>query len=88
MLPVSPAHFNHLSNSGKYALLELHGTYLNCFYYSNSYKICLFSMFNYYVEVYYRESNDKLLGATAFDDDDTLQPFLETTDIRPVVALL
>lgn len=88
MLPVSVDHFNHLANSGKYALLEDHGIYLDCFYISNSYKICLFALFHYYVEVYYREANDKLLGALAFDDDAKLQPFLESTDISPVVSLL
>lgn len=85
MLPVTVKHYNHLSNSDKYALLEDHGVYLDIFYIANSYKICLFALFDYYVEVYYRESNDKLLGAMAFNDDTRLEPFLHQMDITTLL---
>jgi hypothetical protein len=86
MLFIIPSEFNSLPDSDKYALLEDFGVYLDQFYITGPKKICLFSLFHYYVEVYYQEPNDKLSGAFAFDDYGRLDPFLTEIDLASLYA--
>jgi hypothetical protein len=85
-MPLSVETFNGLPNSQKYAVIEDHGVYLDAYHIVGKKKICLFSLFDYYVEVYYDQGSDLLRGAYAFTDFSRLDPFLADIDISQVYA--
>jgi hypothetical protein len=58
--------FNQLSNAEKNWLLEYEGAYLQTFRIEGNYKVALFSLYDYYVEVWLNQSTDELMKASAF----------------------
>lgn len=80
--------FNHLRYSDKYALLEQYGTYLDVYRLKAPYKIALFALNGYYVEVWLNQVSDELHKAEAFDDYTRLDPFLSSIDVSGLYAML
>lgn len=59
-----------------------------CFLATRLYKnfsILLYQLDNFYVEVYHNLRFDVMQGLRCFEDDETLQPYLETIDISHLV---
>ena len=65
------------------ALLE-HGIYLTDRLYKN-FSIFLYQLDKFYVEVYHNLRYDIMQGMRCFEDDDALQPYLESIDISCLV---
>ena len=80
--------FNRLSNPEKWAVIEDSGTYLEVFRMDGKTKICLFALFNYYVEVYYNQVNDRLIKAVAFSSYKRLDSFIAGIDLSGIYAYL
>lgn len=66
------------------ALLE-HGIFLTERLYKN-FSIFLYQLDNFYVEVYHNLRYDIMQGMRCFEDDETLQPYLESIDISCLVS--
>jgi hypothetical protein len=64
-------------------LLE-RGTFLTDRLYKN-FSIILYQVDNFYVEVYHNLRFDIMQGMRCFQDDEALQPFLESIDISCLV---
>lgn len=84
----TPAEFNRLANPQKWAIIEDHGTYMELCRLQGELKICLFSLADYYVEVFYHPKQDRLLKAAAFVYSNRLDPYLKQIDILPIYAVL
>lgn len=80
--------FNHLSNNDKYALLEEYGTYLDVYRLKAPYKIALFELNGYYVEVWLNQISDELKKAEAFDEYERLDLFLSSIDVSALYRCL
>ena len=65
-------------------LLE-HGNFLADRLYKN-FSIFLYQLDSFYVEVYHNLRFDILQGIRCFEDDDALQPYLESIDISCLVS--
>lgn len=53
-----------------------------------NYKIALFELSGYYVEVWLNQVTDKLLKTVAFDHYEKLDPFLNAVDITSIYKVL
>lgn len=80
--------FNRLTTEDQYDALEQHGVYLKAFRIKRPFKITLFSLCSFYVEVWLNQASDELKKAFAFNDYKRLDPFLPSVDISPVYSLL
>lgn len=60
------------------------GIFLADRFYKN-FSIFLYQLDNFYVEVYHNLRFDILQGMRCFEDDDALQPYLESIDISCLV---
>jgi hypothetical protein len=80
--------FNSISNQSKYAVLEDLGTYLGVYKMQGNYKIALFELHDYYVEVWLDLITDKLYRAVAFAEYEKLDPFIAGIDLTGIYALL
>ena len=65
-------------------LLE-RGIFLTDRLYKN-FSIFLYQLDNFYVEVYHNLRYDIMQGMRCFEDDDALQPYLESIDISCLVS--
>jgi hypothetical protein len=77
--------FNRLTNPEKYGTLEDNGIYLDCYRIEGPFKIALFSMHSFYVEVYLNQGTDRLVKALAFNSYKRLDPFLENININELL---
>jgi hypothetical protein len=84
----TPAEFNQFANPEKWAIIEDYGIYLDVYRMEGELKICLFSLFNYYVEVFYQPKQDKLKKAAALISWDGLDPYLKQINIAGLCACL
>lgn len=50
------------------------------------YKILLYQIASFYVEVYYQYFQGKMIKLKSFVDTDLLDPYLNTIDIEPLLA--
>lgn len=80
--------FNSFSTQKKYATLEDFGTYLGVYRLQGNYKIALFDLNGFYVEVWLNQITDQLLKADGFEEYEGLDPFLRSVDISPIYQLL
>ena len=80
--------FSRLSKSEQYGLLEDYGSFLEAFYVDGPYKVALFELNGFYVEVWLNQKTDKLLKAVAFDDYNKLDLFLKQVDITSIYSML
>lgn len=80
--------FNRLQESQRYDLLENYGTYLETDRYETGYKVALFHLFQYYVEVWLHEKTGALYKAHAFSSYEKLDPFLDNININDIHAWL
>jgi hypothetical protein len=82
-----PLHqFNGFTAEEKLYILDLHGTYLETYRMEGCYKVALFSIFNYYVELWHNLSTDELENAKAFISYKRLDAFLNEINIAPAFA--
>ena len=76
--------FTHLNDARQAEALLRHGTFLTDRLYKN-FSIFLYQLDNFYVEVYHNLMYDIMQGMRCFEDDDALQPYLESIDISCLV---
>lgn len=76
--------FTTLNEARQAETLLARGTYLADRLYKN-FSIFLYQLDNFYVEVYHNLRYDIMQGMRCFEDDDALQPYLETIDISCLV---
>lgn len=80
--------FNRLSSPQKYGILEDTGIYLDVFRIEGPFKIALFSLENFYCEVWLNQKTDQLFKAVAFSSYKKLDPFLAAIDLTEVYTSL
>jgi hypothetical protein len=80
--------FNSFPTQKKYAILEDFATYLGVYRLLGNYKIALFELSGYYVEVWLNQVTDKLWKAEAFSEYEKLDPYLMSIDLSPVYSCL
>ena len=80
--------FNLLTNEEKFKILETKAVYLSLYRLTGTFKIALFQMNGYYIEVWLNTSNNDLFKAVAFDDYGLLDSYIEKVDIRAAFACL
>lgn len=78
--------FNQLTQPQRYRIIEEHGTYLGVFVLRGVFKIALFELFDFYVELYYNQATDRLHKAVAFHDYGRLDAYLDLVDISGVLV--
>lgn len=78
--------FNTLSNNEKYELVDSHGECLNVSRMSGIYQVALFSLFGFYVEVWFNRPEDKLLKASAFKSYKKLDPYLKEISLKAIIG--
>lgn len=76
--------FKLLNETSQARTLLEKGTFLADRLYKN-FSILLYQLDNFYVEVYHNLRFDIMQGMRCFEDDDALQPYLETIDISGLV---
>jgi hypothetical protein len=76
--------FTHLNEARQAEALLEHGIYLTDRLYKN-FSIFLYQLDKFYVEVYHNLRFDIMQGMRCFEDDDALQPYLESIDISCLV---
>jgi hypothetical protein len=79
--------FNFLDAMAKTEILSLEGTFLaerseGCF------RISLYQVENFYVEIYYHTTRYFYVCIRSFDDEGELSPYLEQIDISEVYRVL
>ena len=77
-------HFNHLAKAAQQQTLLNNGTFL----YERvegPFKIMLYQLDEFYVEVFFSNINNKPSWFKAFNDTEELQPYLETIDVSGLV---
>ena len=79
--------FNKLPNREKLALVEEQGTYLELIRKDSHLKIRLFSLFQFYVEIYFSEGRVQLVTAIGINDQ-KLDQYLSTIDLTEIYAVL
>lgn len=72
--------FTHLDETIQAEILLRRGTFLTERLYKN-FTIFLYQLDGFYVEVYHNLRFNMLQGMRCFEDDETLQPYLESIDI-------
>lgn len=72
--------FTHLDETIQAEMLLQRGTFLTERLYKN-FTIFLYQLDSFYVEVYHNLRFNMLQGMRCFEDDETLQPYLESIDI-------
>jgi hypothetical protein len=87
-MSLTEAEFNRLSTCEQFALLEDEGIYLSVSRVQTIYKIALFSLYGYYVEVWLNRKTDKLVKAFAFSSYSRLDPFLEGINLTSLYSLI
>lgn len=80
--------FNKLGMLDQYGLLRLYGVHLGLKIIKEGYHISLFSLYNYYVEVWSTQTEGKLVRLQAFGSYKKLDPFLKTLDLTLIYCLL
>ena len=80
--------FNALTTSDKYTILEENGIYLDLHRLQGAYKIALFELNGYYVEVWLNRVADLLYKAEAFNEYERLDPYLLAIDLSSIHNLL
>jgi hypothetical protein len=76
--------FTLLDDTSQAETLLDHGIYLTKRLYKN-FSIILYQLDSFYVEVYHNLRFDIMQGMRCFEDDDALQPYLESIDISCLV---
>lgn len=79
--------FNRLTNPEKYAVLEDHAVYLDVYRMDGPFKVALFDLCGYYVEVWLNQKTDQLMKAVAFSSYKRLDLFLQGIDIAAVYSV-
>lgn len=77
--------FTLLNDARQAQILLERGTFLTDRLYKN-FSIILYQLDNFYVEVYHNLRYDIMQGMRCFEDDDALQPYLESIDISCLVS--
>jgi GGDEF domain-containing protein len=72
--------FTHLDDRRQAQTLLAQGIYLTRRLYKN-FSIILYQLDSFYVEIYHNLRFDIMQGMRCFEDDDALQPYLESIDI-------
>lgn len=80
--------FNRLPLPERYSVLEDEGIYLHVFRKEGGYKVALFALSAFYVEVWLNLISDELYKAQAFTSYSRLDPFLSDIDITSIYAAL
>ena len=80
--------FNSFPHPKQYAVLEDFATYLGVYRMHGNYKIALFELHGFCVEVWLNQVTDKLLKAEAFNVYERLDPFLSGIDLNAVYSCL
>lgn len=81
MSALSLSQFNHMATAEKYRWLEHYGIYLQVSRIDGACKVALFSMFDFYVEVWLDIKTDKLVRPSGFINYKKLDPYLQQIDI-------
>jgi hypothetical protein len=77
--------FSLLTETRQAETLLKRGIYLTDRLYKN-FSIILYQLDNFYVEVYHNLRFDIMQGMRCFEDDETLQPYLDSIDISCLVS--
>lgn len=77
--------FTRLNETTQARTLLERGIFLTDRLYKN-FSIILYQLDNFYVEVYHNLRFDILQGMRCFEDDDALQPYLESIDISCLIT--
>ena len=77
--------FNLLSEAGKYNELSKHGVMIGELM-EGEYKIFLYQMHSFYVELYYHRVYRKLKRLTAFSSTENLEDYINQVDLRDLLA--
>ena len=77
--------FTILNEAKQAEALLKKGIFLTERLYKN-FSILLYQLDNFYVEVYHNLRFDVMQGMRCFEDDETLQPYLESIDISCLVS--
>jgi len=80
--------FNKLGILDQYGLLRLYGVHLGVKVIRQGYHVSLFSLYNYYVEVWSKEKEGKLVRLQAFSSYKRLDPFLKRIDLTLIYCLI
>lgn len=75
--------FTQLDDAQQAITLLERGTYVAERLYKN-FNIYLYQVDNFYVEVYHNIKYNVMQGMSSFDDDEALQPYLESIDITGI----
>lgn len=80
--------FNGLSTCDKFTLMNRKAIYLEADRLSGKYKVSLFYMQGFYVELWLNQQTDQLEKAEGFASYRKLDPYLSGIDLTPVYVLL
>lgn len=81
-------HFNQLSTGDRFRWIVEEGVYLGVNRYVRGYRIALFSLYGYYVEVYIHTKTGTIGNVRPFFSYKKLDAFLPEVDISEVAGLL
>ncbi len=73
--------YNRLSQHNQYDLVFIKGGFIN-YYIKGEARYALYSLFNFFVEVEYNASKNKILNLIVFDDGKLLDRYLILTDLK------
>ena len=79
--------FNKLSRAAKLSIIEQHATYLDLSRKDQQIVIRLFSLSDFYVEVYYSESKVQLVTAIGLNSH-KLEPYLQKINLDEIYAAI
>ncbi|MFL5738738.1 MAG: hypothetical protein ACJ75B_00865 [Flavisolibacter sp.] len=77
--------YQTLESSLQAEILWLHGVYLDLIRHTPKLNIELYSLFDFYVEIYFDKVSEEPLFLKAFKDIRKLDPFLEHVDIESLL---
>lgn len=85
---ISQHNFSRLPLLSKATMAYFQGTYLGVTRSYDSYKIALYALHNFYVEIWYLKNNGQLKNIKSFKNYTKLDPFLTNIDITSINNLL
>jgi len=80
--------FNALSEPEKYWQIENNGVFLDVYRIEGIYKVALFELHGFYVEVHLNTKTDRIAQTNAFKSVKRLDQYLGAIDLTAVYALL
>jgi hypothetical protein len=79
--------FKNLTEASQLQTLWVDGVYVDLVRYSKTFRINLYVLYDFYVEIFFDQVNDEPLYIKAFKDINKLNPYLKQIDIESLLTL-